>query len=106
MAIPFGYFYDSANNIAIEPSAAAVVRRIFDDFTRPYSRESLSEIAAALNTDDIPTARGGKWHASTVRYVLSNPTYARDQGWPPIISTATFEAAQYRFAVIKPGPPT
>ena len=37
--------------------------------------ESLSAIARALNADGVPTAHGGsKWHASTVRAVLSRET--------------------------------
>lgn len=31
---------------------------------------TLREIAAALNAEDVPTARGGAWHASTIRTVL------------------------------------
>src|SRR5439155_1246431 len=35
-------------------------------------RRSLGAIAAALNADEVPTAHGGaRWHASTVRAVLS-----------------------------------
>jgi DNA invertase Pin-like site-specific DNA recombinase len=32
---------------------------------------TLREIAAALNARGIPTARGGQWHAMTVRNVLA-----------------------------------
>ncbi|WP_363240875.1 recombinase family protein [Limimaricola sp.] len=32
---------------------------------------SLRQIAAELNTRGIKTARGGKWHATTVRNVLA-----------------------------------
>jgi DNA invertase Pin-like site-specific DNA recombinase len=37
--------------------------------------ESLAGIARALNADAVPTKRGGKWHASTVRYLLRNDLY-------------------------------
>ena len=33
---------------------------------------SLRTIAEALNTEAVPTARGGRWHASTVRAVLDS----------------------------------
>lgn len=33
---------------------------------------SLRSIAEGLNTDKLPTARGGKWHASTIRRVLDS----------------------------------
>ena len=35
----------------------------------------LQAIADALNADEIPTARGGKWWPGTVRYILDNPKY-------------------------------
>ena len=31
---------------------------------------SMAKIADRLNADQVPTARGGAWHASTVRVVL------------------------------------
>ena len=36
---------------------------------------SLAAIARRLNEDSIPTKRGGRWHASTVRYLLRNALY-------------------------------
>ena len=35
----------------------------------------LREIARHLNENNVPTARGGKWHAGTVRYILKNELY-------------------------------
>ncbi|MBI3589833.1 MAG: recombinase family protein, partial [Candidatus Melainabacteria bacterium] len=35
----------------------------------------LREIARKLNESEVPTARGGIWHAGTVRYILNNPIY-------------------------------
>jgi len=34
--------------------------------------KSLRAIADALNTEAVPTARGGRWYASTVRAVLDS----------------------------------
>lgn len=38
---------------------------------------SMNRIARHLNTKKVPTKRGGKWYASTVRYVLKNDLYRR-----------------------------
>ena len=84
-----------------DPDAVAIVQRIFAEFTRLYARATLSEIAAGLNTDEVATQRGGKWHASTVRYILRNRRYAV-QG---VIAEELFEAAQRRLEGIRPGPP-
>jgi hypothetical protein len=35
---------------------------------------SLRAIAEALNTEAVPTARGARWYASTVRAVLDSLT--------------------------------
>ena len=47
----------------INETEAAVVRRIFAEVAagRPYR-----EVARALNADGIPSARGSRWHASTL----------------------------------------
>ena len=83
-----------------DPAAVAVVRRIFTEFTELYAHATLNEVAAGLNTDGIPTARGGKaWYASTVRYVLRNDVYAA------LLGRATFYAAQSRLARVHSGPP-
>lgn len=83
-----------------DPAAAAVILRIFGEFTEPYARPGLAEIAAGLNVDGIPTARGGQWHASTVGYVLRNPAYA------DLVGRDLFAAAQARRARLRRGPST
>jgi site-specific DNA recombinase len=40
-----------------------------------HKRLSLGQIARELNEREIPTARGGRWYASTVKYILENPVY-------------------------------
>lgn len=37
--------------------------------------ESLAAIARRLNAEDVPTKRGGRWYASTVRYLVRNELY-------------------------------
>lgn len=103
MAIPYGYSMNGESR-TIDQVSAAVVRRIFDEFTELYTHASLSEIATGLNVDSIPTARGGRWYASTVRYVLLNRAYAGADGWPVLVGAATFDAAQRRIEVLRPGP--
>ena len=83
-----------------EPTAIATVRRIFGEFTRLYAHPTLSEIATGLNTDEVATARGGRWYAATVRYILTNTAYV-----PTVISEATYSQAQGRLQGLRPGPP-
>ena len=59
--------------LTIDPAQADTVKAIFK--IKRHKRMGLRQIARELNTQGIPTARGGKWHASTVRYVLDNPLY-------------------------------
>lgn len=51
--------------------SAEIRQRIATDHS---NGRSLRAIAASLNADQIPTARGGKWHASTVQKILNSPT--------------------------------
>ena len=88
--------------MVIDADEAAVVQRIFDEFTRPYFHIGLSEIAHGLNVDGIPTQRGGHWFASTVRYILGNPIYADEPR--AIIGRGTFDQAQNRLTSMRRGP--
>ena len=83
-----------------DPTEAAIVRRIFAEFCHPYAHATLSEIAKALNTDEVASQRGGRWYASTVRYILCNAAYV-----PEVIDTEIFEQAAARLARLRPGPP-
>ena len=59
--------------LTIDQDQADTVRSIFK--MKRHKRMGLREIARELNAQETPTARGGKWYASTVKYVLDNPIY-------------------------------
>ncbi len=99
--VPFGY-RDEGHRLVIDAEQAAIVARIFSEFTRPYIRAGLSEIADGLNVDAVPTQRGGKWFASTVRYILRNQVYA--EAPHAIISRGVYDQAQSRLASLRMGP--
>ena len=41
-----------------------------------YVKEwDLEKIARELNEKGVPTTRGGKWYAGTIKYILENPLY-------------------------------
>jgi site-specific DNA recombinase len=75
--VPFGYVR-VADGLQVDPETAAVVRRLFAE---RVDGRSLAEIAADLNVDQVPTARGGSWQASTVQGILANPIYAGRPAW-------------------------
>jgi DNA invertase Pin-like site-specific DNA recombinase len=69
--------------LAIDPTAATTVRRIYTDYLHGHSYR---RIAAALNNDRVPCPsaarpeqnrhrRADGWQASTVRAILDNPRY-------------------------------
>ena len=54
------------------PEVAANVRA--EVVARHKDGESLRSIAADLNARQVTTARGGIWHASTVRHIVTSPS--------------------------------
>ena len=77
-------------------------------------------IADGLNTNATSTASGGRWYASTVRYILTNGLYAGLAQWyadkdndkskisvenayPATISKASYELAHRRLQALRPG---
>ena len=82
-----------------DPAGVATVQRIFSEFTDVYHRFTLTEIARALNVDELATKHGKRWHASTVRYILANTAYA------DLVGREAFDAAAARLGQLRPGPP-
>jgi site-specific DNA recombinase len=60
-------------DLIIDEAGANTIRQIFK--MKRYGKKGLREIARELNEQDIPTARGGEWHAGTIKYILANPLY-------------------------------
>ena len=110
-AVPFGYTYE-AGEMVTDDAQARTVRSIFVDF---LSGSTMAAIARGLNAAAIPTAKGGAWYVSTVRYILRNGAYAGLSQWdgvesdgaiyPAIITPAQYEAAHRRLQALKPGKP-
>lgn len=73
---PYGYTLDEATNqFVVNELEAKVVQRIFRE--RAMGR-SLRQISNDLTRDGIPTKRGGRWQANTVKTILENVFYTGD----------------------------
>jgi site-specific DNA recombinase len=60
-------------DLIIDEAGADTIRKIFK--MKRYQRKGLREIARELNEQGVATARGGEWHAGTIKYILANPLY-------------------------------
>jgi DNA invertase Pin-like site-specific DNA recombinase len=95
----FAYRWANGELIAVE-AERAIVARMFEEF---LAGRSDSAIMRGLVAEGISTALGGRWHAATVRDILTNPLYAgmlrtKDGvvkgAHEPCISMETFEKAE------------
>lgn len=80
VSMPYGSFlgYDKGpdGTPVINPEQAEIVRRIYREF---LEGRSIPKIATGLDTDLIPTPRGGKkWSHTTIRSILTNEKYKGD----------------------------
>lgn len=109
---PLGYAFneDDKQHYSVDPQTAPVISSIFAEFNEG---SSLSAIARNLNSQNAPTAKGGKWYPATVKYILRNGFYAglvqydgiETQGeHAPIIDRKVYESAITRLHSLKPGP--
>jgi Site-specific recombinases, DNA invertase Pin homologs len=69
--VAIGY-KSEGKELVISGEEAEIVKKIYK---LRRGRKGLREIARTLNENNIPTARGGKWYAGTVKYILENPIY-------------------------------
>jgi len=120
---PLGYKYENGA-FSVDPSASQTVVEVF---TRFVAGQGMSKIADDLNAAGAVTAKGGKWYAGTVRYILNNGIYAGIAQWdgseveeinakqadgstakvtphPTIISKELYEQAHARLQALRPGP--
>lgn len=73
---PYGFKPNGSRHRMLPvPEELAVVRRIIE---RWRLGGSYGRIATALNADDTPTKRGGRWHRSTVRGVVQRRDWYAD----------------------------
>lgn len=105
---PLGYTY-ADGVFTVDTGAAGTVQNVFQWFV---DGSTMKAIADKLNAASVPTSTGGKWHISTVRYMLQNGFYAGLAQWndsevegsqPAIIARSTYEAAHNRLMNLKPG---
>lgn len=70
---PYGYLYDKEiKNFIVNEIEANIVRRIFNLYLEGYG---FNNIAYILDSEGIPTKRGGKWAGATIRGILTNEFY-------------------------------
>jgi site-specific DNA recombinase len=73
---PLGYKkteFDNKSDIGIDEEEAKIITTILG---LRKKRLSMQSIANHLNINNAPTKRGGKWHASTIDYILKNKIYS------------------------------
>jgi site-specific DNA recombinase len=69
--LPYGYKADK-KELRLDSERSETIKTIF---SLKRSRMSIRGIAQYLNDTGVTTARGKKWYASTVKYILENPIY-------------------------------
>ena len=79
--IALGY-NTKGKDLIIDDKGAKTIRLIFK--MRRNNHKSLWSIARELNDQSIPTARGGKWYAGTIKYILANQLYKGIMGYSGI----------------------
>lgn len=67
----YGYRVEDDTFIVV-PDEAGIVRRVYAEY---LSGKGTEAIANGLNTDGIPTRRGGKWYPNVIWQMLRNSNY-------------------------------
>ena len=100
---PYGYQVGPRRRLELVPDEALIVRYIY----RLYLQEEMGirKIAGQLNSETIPTRRGGRWSMVTVRDILRNRSYLGTYtrfgvkvagSHPPLVSPEDFRRVQDR----------
>lgn len=74
---PYGYTFINENNeprLEINEAEAEIVKYIYQ--LAYQEKLSIAKITERLNSEGIPSPKGGIWHPSPVRRLLSNEVYA------------------------------
>jgi site-specific DNA recombinase len=97
----YGYQSGDDGHWGWEPDEAAIVPRIYEEYT--LRRPSFSGVARWLNEERIPSRNGGRWSPPVVARIITGRA-ARGEFWhagewhpgshEPIIDEATWKAAQ------------
>lgn len=81
-AVPYGYKVEEVAGRKMtvkeqeEAATVALIRKLAKEFYRSKRDKGYSRIAAHLNDElGIKTRRGGKWYASTIKYICENSIY-------------------------------
>ena len=72
--LPYGFRFEDGE-IVIDEEQAVIVKRIFADY---LSGKGTDSIAKALNEEQIPSKKGGRWSAASIRDILVNEKYIGD----------------------------
>lgn len=83
---PYGYENDSGTMVIV-PEQAEIVKEIFDVC---LAGNGTHAIAKMLNDRGIKTKKGGKWHATTVKGILTNEKYTGDVIFQKTYSDSSF----------------
>lgn len=96
---------EGRSRLEVIADRAEVIR---DAAAKILSGWSLAAVAAHLDEIGAPTARGGRWHPTTVRAMLTNGTVAgqrvhkgeivRDGDWEPILDIDTWRAVRAKLS--------
>lgn len=98
--IPYGYKTSSTGQYEIEPGAAAIVRRIFEEYE---SGKRMIDICKQLNSEGHRTPKGCLFSCSTCQRILKNKKYTGlyeygdiydPNGIPVIVDIMLFERVQ------------
>lgn len=68
----YGYDYLIGGKLEVNKREEQLVNQIYNLYLKGNSMVSISKY---LNKNHIPTKRGGKWQASTIKSILTNPLY-------------------------------
>ena len=72
--VPYGYRWENGE-IIVDPEQAVIVKRIFSEL---LAGKGTDAIAKKLNTENVPTKKGGRWTSSSIRGILANEKYTGD----------------------------